>query len=464
MKAQGAVEYIIILSLIIIISLIIAGNLGMLRLPSFAIASRGKMSEINQLLNEVAVRYSLSSSGLLQASVIILSSDDIRTVNLTFKKGTDKCNVVIRGTNYKHWVSASNTCEFLTGESGNQYSFNCTVSYVSPDGLTIKRKGLCSGVYEEVNSTTRFWVTESESDFNSGVYFNTTYGSVHLITGYATGEYVSRIYDAGESVNWTGISWENDYYGKEWESDSHTVLLRHLNDGCEGVLNSAHCFSNSYIDLGNSPSVDFSTGDFSISLWFKANNISGTQSLIDKGTGSYVDGYGLALMSDGRLNFITDGNDNSGAKYYLYSNAVILPDKWYHVVIERENGIKRIFINSSLQANTQTDSRELSNPSRHLLLGKADVDSNQFFNGTIDEVIVFNKALSESEVENLYERGILRLTPQVRSCSNPSCSGGRWGTFPVNPNRFFEYKFVFSTNDSSLSPMLEKVVVSYNLG
>ncbi len=463
MRYQGSIEYVIILGLIILITFIIISNINGLNIASFKIGDKSRTSEINLMLNEVSVRYSLSFNGLLQASAIVLSASDIEGVNLTFKQGDDECRVHMQ-TNYKHWSNGSNACSFLTGVSGDRYSFNCSVSYLNPDtNLVIKKSGVCFGVYEEVNSNTFFWVVESSNDFNDGSYINTSFtDSVNLDSGFNNGLYDSKVFDAGVTVNWSNIDFKTGGdYKEEWVIDDSTMLLNHLNNGCSGVLNSAECFSDSFIDLGNDESIDFSTDDFSVSLWFRVNNISGTQSIIDKGTGSYVDGYGLALMSDGRLNFITDGNNDSGAKYYLYSDYSINKSEWYHVVIERSSSVKRMFINNVLQSSTQFDNRELSNPSRHLFIGKADVDSNQFFNGSIDEVIIFNKALNDNEVRNLYERGVLSLESLVRSCDDSVCSGESWTNLPVINNRFFQFRFLFRSNDSDYSPSLNRVVIAY---
>jgi hypothetical protein len=67
----------------------------------------------------------------------------------------------------------------------------------------------------------------------------------------------------------------------------------------------------------------------------------------------------------------------------------------------RENSMKYLYINGNMQYNTQYDDRELSNPSRPLLFGKHDVDSGGYFNGIIDEVKIFNRALTYEEIQAL---------------------------------------------------------------
>ncbi len=156
--------------------------------------------------------------------------------------------------------------------------------------------------------------------------------------------------------------------------------------------------TDDYIDCGNENSIDFSTGDFSVDVLFKTNTSDVVQSILDKGTGNHIDGYGIMIFNDNRINFLTDGDDNPGSKLYLYSDNTINIDTWYYLVALRKNGIKYMFINGVQQNNTQGDSRELSDPSRHLVIGKSDVDSGGYFNGFIDEVHIYNRALTACEV------------------------------------------------------------------
>src|SRR5690606_2439813 len=48
---------------------------------------------------------------------------------------------------------------------------------------------------------------------------------------------------------------------------------------------------------------------------------------------------------------------------------------------------------------------------------------NDCFDGVIDEFTIWNKALSATEVRNLYARGAANVKYQVRSCNDAACSG-----------------------------------------
>ncbi|RLI21210.1 hypothetical protein DRO54_04330, partial [Candidatus Bathyarchaeota archaeon] len=60
----------------------------------------------------------------------------------------------------------------------------------------------------------------------------------------------------------------------------------------------------------------------------------------------------------------------------------------------------------------------LASNSNPVKIGKAD----QYFNGTIDEVRIYNRALSAKEVREHYLRGLRKLKFKVRGCADDTCS------------------------------------------
>ena len=93
----------------------------------------------------------------------------------------------------------------------------------------------------------------------------------------------------------------------------------------------------------------------------------------------------------------------------------------------------------------------------------------------LDEIAIYSRALSATEVADHYKRGALNLKYQVRSCNDSACSGESfigpdgtgsdyyyWKTTHATPppsvsltnvstNRYFQYKTYFTTSDTSAS-------------
>jgi len=88
-------------------------------------------------------------------------------------------------------------------------------------------------------------------------------------------------------------------------------------------------------------------------------------------------------------------------------------------------------------------------------------DGTNGIDGLLDEVSVWNRTLSAQEIKNLYKRGAMRLNLSVRSCDDSACSGEAYaqvlnqsfmgGKVTLNNtprNRYFQYNFTYSRNDT----------------
>jgi hypothetical protein len=111
--------------------------------------------------------------------------------------------------------------------------------------------------------------------------------------------------------------------------------------------------------------------------------------------------YALTLASDGgvHLNF---GNGNAWEDSGLNTSVLEL-NKWYNVTATRGSGIMKVFIDINLLANKSYNTSSGSNSS--LLVFGAASNETRPFNGLIDDVRIYDRALSAEEVQALYNLG-----------------------------------------------------------
>ena len=91
-------------------------------------------------------------------------------------------------------------------------------------------------------------------------------------------------------------------------------------------------------------------------------------------------------------------------------------------------------------------------------------------NGLIDELAFFSRSLSVDEIDDVYKRGLIQLNVSVSSCDDPSCIGESWididdmspRNLSVPDNQYFQYNFVFETENLSYSPELYNVKNRYS--
>ncbi|HEY9114790.1 MAG TPA: LamG-like jellyroll fold domain-containing protein, partial [Bacteroidales bacterium] len=150
--------------------------------------------------------------------------------------------------------------------------------------------------------------------------------------------------------------------------------------------------------------MDIGTGDFSVSLWVKmGSNQPSYPTLLSKGaTSNTTTGY-WCYISGSRLRFsISDGSQRLGA----YSNSLsIFDNTWHHIAVNLDRDGNAEFFVDGISAGTYDIStfngKNISNASRLLTIGSAGTSSTTFFNGSIDDVRLYNKVLSAAEVATL---------------------------------------------------------------
>ncbi len=173
---------------------------------------------------------------------------------------------------------------------------------------------------------------------------------------------------------------------------------------------------NDYVNVGNRSSVNFGAGAFSISLWFKPTVGNQLGVLIAKGTAS-ESGYFLILENRYNSNQNTVGfsvnsiNDNGHYAERVPVSASYTVGQWNHVVgvWDKSNNLIRIYMNgveasTSVTQNNGTESQiGNTNIAKNLLIGAYNLGNATFFKGSIDEVSVYNRALSAQEILQQYQ-------------------------------------------------------------
>jgi len=131
-----------------------------------------------------------------------------------------------------------------------------------------------------------------------------------------------------------------------------------------------------------------SLNNFTYSFWINTATIVGT----DKNIISNTDAYSRIARSNALL-FIE--SDTNGVN--IITSAVTLSaNTWIHVVFVKDGNYSYAYTNGVL-----SDS-EIINADLNLTTSHIGGDSERYFNGSIDDVIIFNKSLSVSEINELY--------------------------------------------------------------
>jgi Tfp pilus assembly protein PilE len=184
-------------------------------------------------------------------------------------------------------------------------------------------------------------------------------------------------------------------------SGNNGTLYNMTSPGCwvAGQIGNALNFdgSNDYVNCGNGSSL-LITGDLTIAAWVQ---------LTTGNSGNY---YGIA----GKLHDATDSGFalvRSSTNYFYFwvgngtmesvsSNTTYTDTDWHHVVGVRRNGTNYLYVDGVQQ--TATTTRSLSDSGSWAFIGRQYDDYNlRYFNGIIDDVRVYNRALTAAEIARL---------------------------------------------------------------
>lgn len=179
-----------------------------------------------------------------------------------------------------------------------------------------------------------------------------------------------------------------------------------------GKLGQAMSFAGtttaSYVTLGSPSSLDIS-GDISISAWVRPTflyaSTGAKNPIVTARTTSSVTPYDFGVYANGiELDMhLTSGGDANGFQTTHFATAIPL-NGWTHVVVTRSSTTISAYKNGAL-VGTASLLGPVDPTSNGVQIGKDFYDTTYYFNGALDDIRIYNRVLSATEVKQLYNLG-----------------------------------------------------------
>jgi hypothetical protein len=174
-------------------------------------------------------------------------------------------------------------------------------------------------------------------------------------------------------------------------------------------------------------SSDFAFRNFSISVWIKTSFGGDRQSIIRQDTCSGSrDLWSLAIRDTGNATFTYNADTDLGSFVAFNSLATNLNDsQWHHIVATRLAGLNAsLYVDGVFDTNTTDENGDLmDSAATNIFIGRlgdcVTAGNNDYFNGTIDELIVFDKTLTTTDIANLYNQQYDKFHPQGNHTLHP---------------------------------------------
>ena len=151
-----------------------------------------------------------------------------------------------------------------------------------------------------------------------------------------------------------------------------------------------------YVDLGSSDATDYS-GGISITGYIKWNKFNSWSRFIDMGTGPDADNILIANngVSSNLIFSIRKGN----AETYMNSQTTFNINQWYYIAVTvSATGEANLYVDGVLDKTATGFNLPNTLVRTNQYIGKSNWSSDSYFNGGIDNVSIWNKALSQAEV------------------------------------------------------------------
>ncbi len=242
-------------------------------------------------------------------------------------------------------------------------------------------------------------------DLNS-INLSTVFGKVsidtrHIIAirvnqGTPTGPLLHYSFDHNRGTQVTdksGKSHHGEVHGAKWVAN--------------GKVGGAYNFLNSYISAGDIDDLELMDKNMSFSAWFKTTNTGNKIILSKHSTTMPFRGYTLFIGYGGKVCVEAYELWPATGLHLTTPEAIYADGEWHLavVVFNREKQKLLIYVDGVEQAHNSITNigKPNSEPGTSFQVGRRGTRKTEFFDGTIDEVMVWNRTLSAEEIKEIYD-------------------------------------------------------------
>ncbi|MDD5555573.1 MAG: LamG domain-containing protein [Candidatus Paceibacterota bacterium] len=162
--------------------------------------------------------------------------------------------------------------------------------------------------------------------------------------------------------------------------------------------------TDDYVNCGSGASLNI-IGPLTISVWVKPSLLAGdNRRVAGKGT---TDSYEIGLDNNGYPRFDVDFA-TSGLQSIIGTTAISL-NSWHHIVGTYNSSTMKLYYDGAVTGTPVSMSESITVSSTDFLIGKRSSHNDDWFNGLIDDVRIYNAAIPISQIQQNYYLGLNKL-------------------------------------------------------
>ena len=188
--------------------------------------------------------------------------------------------------------------------------------------------------------------------------------------------------------------------------DNHGVLKNGVKWTKDGRFGGAMSFDgeDDYVDCGRAESCA-GLDNFTVVVWYLQAEDFDSGPLVCRGTGNGEWNFHAGITAPGRLfNEINiNGKFMGGASGVTGAKA----GTWNHGAFTYDGKRRKMFMNGKLDWRGGDEPGKIRAANEHVLIGGWSIHAlEQWYDGKIDEVAIFNVALEEDDIQTIMEKGL----------------------------------------------------------
>lgn len=177
---------------------------------------------------------------------------------------------------------------------------------------------------------------------------------------------------------------------------------------------------SAYVEVANS--TQYNSDWTTVSFWVKMNELPVSGEVYLLSFGGWQERWKVSLPAHGKLVWTTYGASCCSDLDAGAGNELV-PGTWTHVVVSHGTVQDKIYINGALVASKDNNGA-LHHTTHELGIGWDPIDHQGFMNGDMDEVQIYNAALTDQQVADLY----------AEQSATPSFPGDIVADYKLNAN------------------------------
>lgn len=341
------------------------------------------------------------------------ASSDVGIANITIQIWDE--NLIYENTTNTNNDLVVNENWSFQAPSFNSYEWICSIRTF--DNVLIKaQEGNRTFVYDEnfLNISFEEPTPESGQFLNDGnVSFNASINTSNLGDfNFSLGTDLFNVFDDELSLglNFDNISalGENASFFNDYSVYANNGVCEA--GSCPSIVNGKYGkgldFNNGdIVNLGSDESLNFDE-EITISLWVNLNNFDNYPMLVTKG--DWFELYTIYILTAGEPVFRL--YDQQGNSYFISPNdAFVSPNTWTNLAFVKSTTDVKIYIDGELAVQEAQTFSIAQDATAALEMS----ESQYFVDGVVDELRIWNRSLSEVEVNQNYKGNLRKVSPDI---------------------------------------------------